>query len=98
MLKPVRALLMAAFAVASASAAAADPWLYAIDCGRAEFSDLGPFSDTGEYDGQPGTVMASCFLIRHPKGTLLWDSGLGDRYAQPPEGTQLPLLQVNACS
>ena len=96
MLKYVRALVIAALAVASASAsaAAADPRLYAIDCGRADFADLGPFSDTGEYDGEPGTLMASCFLIRHPKGTLLWDSGLGDRYAEPPQGTQLPLLRA----
>ena len=46
MLKSVRALVLAALAVASASAAAADPRLYAIDCGRADFVDLGPFSDT----------------------------------------------------
>jgi hypothetical protein len=90
MLKSVRALLVAAaLAVASVPAAAADPRLYAIDCGRAEFADLAPFSDTGEYEGHPGTLMAACFLIRHPKGTLLWDAGLGDRYAGP-EGTQLP--------
>ena len=96
MLSSIRVVLIAALAITSASAAAADPRLYAIDCGRGEFSDLGPFSDTGEYDGQPGTVMASCFLIRHPKGTLLWDAGLGDRYAEPPEGTQLPLLRARA--
>src|SRR3546814_5284326 len=28
--------------------------VYALDCGRVEFADLGMFSDTGEYDGQPG--------------------------------------------
>jgi N-acyl homoserine lactone hydrolase len=56
MLRSMFAVLIAAVAVMSASAAAADPRLYAIDCGRADFSDLGPFSDTGEYDGQPGTA------------------------------------------
>ncbi len=63
--------------------------LYAIDCGRAEFADLGPFSDTGEYDGKPGTLMAACFLVRHPKGLLLWDAGFGDRYHAAPTGTQI---------
>ena len=98
LLKSVRVWFAAAiFAVASTSSVAAtatpDLRLYAIDCGRAEFADLAPFSDTGEYEGQPGTLMASCFLIRHPKGTLLWDAGLGDRYAGP-EGTQLPLFRA----
>src|SRR3954470_19452941 len=30
--------------------------LYALDCGKVEFKDMGFFSDTGEYDGKPGTV------------------------------------------
>ena len=64
--------------------------LYALDCGRLEISNLAPFADTGEYDGHPGELMASCFLIVHPKGILLWDTGLGDKYADPPEGTKLP--------
>lgn len=64
--------------------------LYALDCGRLEFKDLGPFSDSGEYEGHPGTLMASCFLIRHPKGDLLWEAGLGDTYARDPAGVTLP--------
>jgi N-acyl homoserine lactone hydrolase len=52
--------------------------LYAFDCGRIDFKDMGLFSDTGEYDGKPGSLVDPCFLIRHPKGNLLWDTGLGD--------------------
>jgi N-acyl homoserine lactone hydrolase len=52
--------------------------LYAFDCGRIEFKDMGLFSDTGEYDGKSATLVDPCFLIRHPKGNLLWDTGLGD--------------------
>lgn len=44
------------------------------------------FSDTGEYDGKPGTMAAPCFLIRHPRGTLLWDAGLGDKIAEHSNG------------
>ena len=62
--------------------------LYVIDCGRVRFEDLGMFSDTGEYDGKPGELVASCFLIRHPKGDLLWDTGLGDDLADKPGGTE----------
>jgi glyoxylase-like metal-dependent hydrolase (beta-lactamase superfamily II) len=71
---------------AHAADAVASPRLYAIDCGRIEFDDMAPFADTGEYDGKSGKLMASCFLIRHPKGILLWDTGLGDGLAEKPEG------------
>src|SRR3981081_1252316 len=60
--------------------------LYAIECGRIDVKDLGPFADTGEYDGKPGTLTVSCFLIRHPKGTLLWDTGLSDKLAESKAG------------
>ena len=68
--------------------------LYVLDCGRLEFQDLGPFSDTGEYDGHAGSLAEPCFLVRHPKGNLLWDSGLGDKYAGHPEGVNLPAYRA----
>jgi glyoxylase-like metal-dependent hydrolase (beta-lactamase superfamily II) len=52
--------------------------LYALDCGRIDFKDMAMFSDTGEYDGKSASLVDPCFLIRHPKGNLLWDTGLGD--------------------
>jgi N-acyl homoserine lactone hydrolase len=61
--------------------------LYVLDCGHATFQDMGGFSDTGEYDGRPGDIAVPCFLIRHPKGDLLWDTGLGDRFAANKEGS-----------
>jgi len=76
------------------SAHAADPVtevrLYAIDCGRIDLKDEGGFADTGEYDGKSGSLGAPCFLIRHPKGTLLWDTGLGDKIAASPNGVDPP--------
>lgn len=50
--------------------------LYVLDCGRAAFKDFGLGSDTGDYDGRPAELVDPCFLIRHPKGWLLWDAGL----------------------
>ncbi|MDP9009426.1 MAG: N-acyl homoserine lactonase family protein [Pseudomonadota bacterium] len=61
--------------------------LYVLDCGHASFKDMGGFSDTGEYDGLAGEIAVPCFLIRHPKGDLLWDAGLGDHYNYPKEGS-----------
>lgn len=55
--------------------------LYALDCGRIQVADMGMFSDTGEYDGRPGNLVSPCFVVVHPKGTLLWDTGLGDHLA-----------------
>jgi N-acyl homoserine lactone hydrolase len=51
--------------------------LYALKCGHIEMDDLGAFSDTGQYDHKHGTMDVRCFLIQHPKGTLLWDTGVG---------------------
>jgi N-acyl homoserine lactone hydrolase len=56
--------------------------LYTLDCGTLEFKDMRLFSDTGEYDGQTATIAVPCFLIRHPKGTLLWDTGLSPKFVQ----------------
>jgi glyoxylase-like metal-dependent hydrolase (beta-lactamase superfamily II) len=71
---------------AQAAGAPARPRLYAIDCGRIVFKDMAMFSDTGEYDGRAGSLVDPCFLIRHPRGTLLWDAGLGDKIAASREG------------
>jgi N-acyl homoserine lactone hydrolase len=60
--------------------------LYTLDCGRAELKDMASFSDTGEYDGKPGAIAVACFVIQHPKGTLVWDTGMGDSLAEKKDG------------
>jgi glyoxylase-like metal-dependent hydrolase (beta-lactamase superfamily II) len=60
---------------------------YALDCGRFDSSDLSSLSDTGEYDHQTGTLANPCFLIHHPKGWLLWDTGLADSFVGHPVRT-----------
>ncbi len=72
--------------VAHAASAPADIRLYVLDCGRLDMSDTGLFDDSGALDGKPGTMSVPCFLIRHPKGDLLWDTGLGDAIADHPGG------------
>ncbi len=52
--------------------------LYALECGRIDMLDLGIFASNGAYDGQTYKAVSSCYLIRHPKGDLLWDTGLPD--------------------
>jgi N-acyl homoserine lactone hydrolase len=87
MLTLVLPIVAAAIATpALAAEPVAEVRLYALDCGRYEFKDMGMFSDTGEYDGKPGSLVDPCFVIRHPKGTLLWDAGLGDKIADSASG------------
>jgi len=87
-----RTWMLAAALAAAGPLRAADPAgeirLYALDCGYATAKDGGFLSDTGEYDGKPVAVAVPCFLIRHPKGTLLWDTGLSDKIAESPNGVE----------
>jgi N-acyl homoserine lactone hydrolase len=80
---------------AQAAEAVANVRLYAIDCGRIRVSDMSAFSDTGELDGKPATVVDSCFLIRHPKGNLLWDTGLSDRLVENKGGVESGIFKLN---
>ena len=57
------------------------PRLYVLNCGDMHVNNKGIFSDTGEYDGQTHEGISVCFVIRHPMGTLLWNSAVGDEVA-----------------
>jgi N-acyl homoserine lactone hydrolase len=41
---------------------------------------------TGVNVGQPADFSDNCYLIKHAKGVLLWDSGLADAIADKPDG------------
>jgi N-acyl homoserine lactone hydrolase len=93
LIRGVRAALAVAACALLAQARGADEVkevrLYALDCGRIHINDMAMFSDTGEYDGRPGDIVDPCWVIRHPKGTLLWDTGLGDALAGNKEGVDI---------
>ncbi|MDB6060971.1 MAG: beta-lactamase [Verrucomicrobiaceae bacterium] len=80
------AIVLCGAAVAAPVAYVDSLRLYAIDCGHLDILDMAWFADTGEHAGEKGEMAAPCFLIRHPKGDLLWDTGLGDRLAALPDG------------
>ena len=61
--------------------------LYSLSCGHLKFTRLDPFARSGVLNGRPGEMPVPCFLIRHPKGDLLWDAGLPDAIA-PGDGGQ----------
>lgn len=74
------ALLLASVLIGGGAAAQAPEkprlTLQAFECGRLMQEDLGWFSDTFRFEGEKRELIAGCYLIRHPKGVLLWDTGL----------------------
>ncbi len=60
--------------------------LYAFDCGRIDMLDLGLFSSNGAYAGRQNQAADMCYLIRHPKGDLMWDAGLPDALNENADG------------
>jgi len=75
--------------------------LHVMNCGHMEISNMASFSDTGEYEGKLGSLEDPCFLIQHPKGLLIWDTGLGDNLigiTPPKENPFQPTVAVSLTS
>ena len=62
--------------------------LYALDCGEIDVSDMSVFADDGRLDGKKANLVVPCFLVRHPKGNLIWDTGYPESLAEIPEGVK----------
>lgn len=56
-----------------------------LDCGRIEARKPSMFNPNIS-DDKPLLSANSCYLISHPNGRLLWDTGLNDALNQVPEG------------
>jgi len=69
-----------------AAAAAPAVKLYALNCGVLSVSDADMFADDGAYAGLARDLIDPCYLIRHPDGDLLWDTGLPQALADLPDG------------
>ena len=95
---PIRHLLCTAAALCLAAPALAAPTppksveLYAMDCGRMALPNADMFSDDGAYKDKPVKMVVPCYLVRHPKGDLVWDTGLPApaATAAPPAGATPP--------
>lgn len=66
--------------------------LWRLDCGTIDV-DLAAFSDTGLYEGQKRTLVASCYLIRYGDRLLLWDTGVDGALAGQPKDEDGTLLK-----
>src|SRR6266851_4346261 len=59
--------------------------LYVLDCGQNIGKDQSRWSP-GHYKSKPIEFSDNCYLIRHAKGLLLWDTGIPDAVAAMPDG------------
>lgn len=50
--------------------------IYTMDCGDIAVSDMDVFSSSGDYAKTKASLVGTCYLIRHKKGDLIWDTGL----------------------
>lgn len=87
--------LCASLAVFASTAFAADTnpavsalRLYVFNCGTIDVADISLFSP-GVDKGKKKTLTDSCYLVAHPKGTLVWDTGLPDDVAKEKGGKKL---------
>ena len=55
--------------------------LYVFDCGNILTKDVSMFSP-GVDQGKEKELTDSCYLIRHPKGDMIWDTGLPDQIGE----------------
>lgn len=60
--------------------------LYALDCGSIEVQNMASFSIDGTFNEQSYSLVVPCFLIRHPDGNLLWDTGFDQSLFEIPDG------------
>ena len=83
------AMLIAVLALASPAFAAGLERLYVIDCGQVLAPDQSRWSP-GVNVGKPIENSDNCYLIRHERGLLLWDTGYPDALADRPGGNVGP--------
>lgn len=73
---------------APATPAAPAVKLYAMNCGNLDFSDVDYFADDGSMKGVARQFVDACYLIRHPQGDLVWDTGVPEGIADMPDGVR----------
>ena len=62
--------------------------LYVFDCGTLEGADMGRYRLKNE-EVATTRMSVACFLVAHPKGTLMWDAGAIPDAAWKPTGAPL---------
>jgi glyoxylase-like metal-dependent hydrolase (beta-lactamase superfamily II) len=83
-------LLLLGSCAATQDRPAAVERMYVIHCGESVASDLSRWTTSADA-GKSVLLSDHCYLIRHAKGLMLWDSGYADRFAASmPDGFKAP--------
>ena len=91
------ALLLAAVLTAScaqAPKAAAGPRLYILDCGDIKPMDPTLFGLKKEEIAGDASFVTPCYLVVHPKGTLIWDVGQVPDAQIPDDGSEVVVQDI----
>jgi N-acyl homoserine lactone hydrolase len=98
---PSRAGLLAAAAVlaltagcAGSPASSGGPRLYILDCGDIKPMDPTLFGVKKEEIAGDGSFVTPCYLVVHPKGTLIWDVGQIPDAQIPDDGTEVVVQDI----
>lgn len=62
--------------------------LYIFDCGNVKTRDVSLFNPLLE-KGTQKDLADPCYLIKHPKGTLVWDTGVPDQLIENKNGLEI---------
>ncbi len=60
--------------------------LYVLDCGKLDIKDITPYQLKRD-ELTTNLMSVPCFLVAHPKGTLMWETGAVPDSVIPPGGT-----------
>lgn len=88
------ALLMAACATPTEQTSGVDR-MYVINCGENHAKDVSRWTP-GVNVGKPQVFSNHCYLIKHARGWMLWDTGNADRLAAMPNGLTNPAGTITA--
>jgi glyoxylase-like metal-dependent hydrolase (beta-lactamase superfamily II) len=83
------ALIVSACASPDAKTAVSTPRLYILDCGTIAPMDPALFGVTASEVNRPVGFVTPCYLVVHPKGTLIWDVGQVPDADIPDDGTEV---------
>jgi N-acyl homoserine lactone hydrolase len=86
----IAVLLVAGCAGVGTERSAGVERLYVFNCGEARVKDVSRWSP-GVNVGKQMDFSDNCYLIRHAKGLMMWDSGYSDALAAMPAGLDTPL-------
>jgi glyoxylase-like metal-dependent hydrolase (beta-lactamase superfamily II) len=84
------AVLLSACAPLGTTPPAGVQRLYVFNCGEARVKDVSRWSP-GVNAGKQMDFSDNCYLIRHARGLMMWDSGYSDAVAALPKGLDTPL-------